>query len=389
MREKRILSLIINLIFPLAGVSTDIYMPSLPAMANYFDVSKSTIQLTLTSYVVAMGIMQLIAGPISDAFGRKPLIIIALLVQLFTVFGVLYVDNIALVILFRFIQGVGAAFMMVPARAVINDVFTGNELKKQFNYSTISFALAPILAPYLGGYLQEYFNWQYNFIFIIGYIIVALLVVIFFFKETVKNVSKLSPKSFMTNYCIILRNGKFIRSALFVSFVMGYFAMFSISGPFVIQVGMKLSPDRYGQIALLMGLAWFLGNTLNRFMMDVSEDKKVEYALWGSLAASVIMLIISLQGISTVIGVVIPTFVMIFLSGLIFPIYISNALAIFEKLSASANGCLFSLTWLSFSCFTIIATFLKASSQLPLSISFSILSLFLILFYYAVVKNKA
>lgn len=385
--QKHITALVINIIFPLAGVSTDIYMPSLPAMAAHFATNKSMVQLTLTAYVVAMGIAQLFAGPISDAFGRKRLMLMSLVLQILATAGVLYAGTINWVIVFRFIQGIGAAFMMVPARAVINDVFTGDELKKQFNYSTISFALAPIVAPYIGGYLQEHYNWQANFIFMFIYSLLTLLLVITCYRETLQSFSQLTVRQFVTNYGVILKNKNFVVSSIFVSLVMGFFALFSVSGPFIIQISMKYSPENYGEVALLMGFAWFMGNIINRLMMDMNESKKVVYALYGILISALIMGVFSLYGAFNITIVTVPTFIMILLSGLIFPIYISNSLALFTTLSGSANGCLFSMTWLSFSLFTLLATQLKATSAVPLALTYVTLGIILLSFYY-VFLNK-
>ena len=165
-KQKLYFAILVNIIVPLAGISTDIYLPSLPAISTHFNVTKTFVQLTVASYVIAVGLAQLLAGPISDAYGRKNLLLIAIFTQLLAVLAIIFSPSIDWMILFRFVQGLGAAFMLVPARAILNDVFHGSELKKQFNYCTISFALGPTIAPFLGGYLQHYFGCQANFIFI-------------------------------------------------------------------------------------------------------------------------------------------------------------------------------------------------------------------------------
>ena len=157
--NKTYLAVLINIIIPLAGMSTDIYLPSLPAMCSHFHVAKALVQLTVTTYVLGVGIAQLIAGPISDANGRKKLLVFALLIQLIAILLIVLTPSIHWMIVFRFLQGIGAGLMVVPARAIINDIFSGTELKKQFNTLTISFAMAPIIAPFIGGYVQHYFGW--------------------------------------------------------------------------------------------------------------------------------------------------------------------------------------------------------------------------------------
>ena len=166
--KPRLITFLANFFVPLAGISTDIYLPSLPAMAHHFLVSKAFVQITVTTYGVGMGLMQFIAGPVSDALGRKKLFIGALLTQIIAILVILNAQSIILIIVMRLFQGVGAAFLIVPARAILNDCFSGEQLKKQFNYITISFAMGPILGPFIGSYLQQYFDWHACFIFFTG-----------------------------------------------------------------------------------------------------------------------------------------------------------------------------------------------------------------------------
>ena len=148
--QKTRYAILANLLVPLAGMSTDIYLPSLPHMARAFSIDNSLVQLTITSFVTAMGFAQYLAGPVSDAIGRKSMIIISLVIQFISVITIIHVPSMPLIIAMRAVQGIACAFMIVPARALLNDNFEGNELKKKFNYLTISFALAPIIAPFIG-----------------------------------------------------------------------------------------------------------------------------------------------------------------------------------------------------------------------------------------------
>jgi len=383
-KQKLYLAIMVNFMLPLEGMSTDIYLPSLPAINVYFNIDQALAQLTVTAYVTAMGISQLIAGPISDAYGRRPLLFFSVTTQLIAVLGILFSSTIYEMIFFRFLQGAGAAFMMVPARAIINDVFQGHELKKQFNYCTISFALGPIVAPFVGGYLQQYFGWQANFIFILVYISLVILLLLFMYKETQVNKRHFSLHHLWKNYHIILSNQRFLTCALFVGMAWGYGTLFNITGPFIVQNSLHYSAITYGHVALLMGLAYFLGNTSNRILFRYDEDLKTQLALWISFLTVITMLICTQAGILNLLTLIIPTFIIMFLSGFIFPIYVGECLIIFSDLAASANACLFSLIWLMFSGFTLIAILLKAQSLVPLAIAYSTVSIVSILFYYFV-----
>jgi len=387
-RQKIYFSLIINIIFPLAGVSTDIYLPSLPAMSDHFQTTKAMLQLTVTSFLMAIAIGQFIAGPISDAYGRKKPLILSIIMQFLATVPILIMPSVLGVIVCRFLQGLSAAFMMVPARAIINDVFTGEALKRQFNYSTISFALAPILAPYIGGYFQQYFGWESNFIFIICYQIIIFGLLIFGFKETLIQTKYLSVQHFTQSYKKIFSNNHFIICVSLLSVLMGYFSLFSILGPFLIQVTLNKDPLFYGKVALFMGLAWFLGNVFNRILFRYGEHGRTVFSMILMLVASMFLVYWSVTQSFTVIGFSVPTFILIFASGFIFPIYIGEALMIFPPdIAATANGCLFSMTWLGFGIYTLIGAVLNASTPLPISLVFFAISLLCILLYYALCMN--
>jgi len=385
--QKLILMILVNITIPLAGMSTDIYLPSLPAISAHFNITKALVQLTVPSYVIAMGLSQLVAGPLSDAYGRKKLLLMAIFTQLFAVSAILLSPSIYWLICFRFIQGLGAAFMVVPARAIINDVFDGHELKKQFNYLMISFALGPIIAPFLGGYLQHYFGWQANFIFILVYIILIALLLLFVYRETLVNTKPFSMDHLWKNYHKILSNRYFLVCSLFVAMAWGYGAIFNVTAPFLIQTTLHHSAITYGHIALSMGFAWFLGNTMNRILFRYDTKTKTKTALWLTLVTTLIMFSLTQLGFFNITALALPTFVMILLSGFIFPQYIGECMVIFTDLAASANACLFSFIWIIFGGFTIIATFLKVHSLFPLSVTYIGVSVMSLLFYYGLVTT--
>lgn len=363
-------SLLSNLLIPLGGLSTDIYLPSLPAMSTHFAVSRPMIQLTITFYVLAMGLGQLVVGPISDALGRRRLILGALTAQVVAIIGILLTNAISMIFFLRFIQGLAMAFMMVPARAIINDVFTGVELRKQFAYITISFAIGPIIAPYLGGYLQYYCGWQANFYGLLLYSVLVFVMVVFTLPETIAELKPFQTRKVITTYHHILQHREFVSTSVFAGMVMVYSTLFSIIGPFIIQTMLNHTSIVYGRMALLIGLAWLLGNMLNRLLINIDYELKIQLGLLSTLITIVVMLVLSLDGQITLIRFIAPTFIMVLLSGFLFGITVSEGLSMFAKVAASANACLFSIVWLIFFIITVFATFLHTYTLVPIAMTF-------------------
>lgn len=388
-RQKIFFAILVNIMAPLGGMSTDIYLPSLPALAVHFHSTKALAQLTVTAFVVSMAVMQLVAGPISDAIGRKKLLVMAMIVQLFAIGMIVISPNIYWMMGFRLLQGIGVAFMMVPMRAVLNDVFEGIELKKMFNVSTISFALGPIIAPFIGGYMQHYFGWQASFGFLFVYGSVMLLLVVCLYRETILQKCTFSMHHLWKNYHTILQSKRFVFSAILTGSMMGFFTLFTLTAPFLVQVVMRYSAITYGHMGLLLGIAWFMGNMTNRVLFHLNDDRKTQVGL--GLIALVALTMVVLVHIFPIglLVLVAPTFCMVWLSGMIFPIFVSECLSMFSKMAASGNACLFGVVWLVFAMFTLLAVVLKVNTLMPMAFAYLGVSVFCFILYYGFLFRKA
>lgn len=189
--------LMIPLELPL-GLALDLYLPSLPAMTSAFNTGGQMIQLTLTLFMYCFGFGQLIAGPITDRFGRLLVLKISLL--LFTLGSLIctYSGTLDLLLLGRILQGFGACGTQVVAFALVRDNFDGKEAT--FIYTTLKGAMtiAPIGAPILGAYLQVAYGWKASFALLSAYGIFMLFLYQFALKENYRP-SDLASSSFFGN----------------------------------------------------------------------------------------------------------------------------------------------------------------------------------------------
>lgn len=384
MARMRCFALLVNAIVPLGGMNTDIYLPSLPAMSHYFGADKTIVQLTVAAYVFGMGLGQLLAGPVSDAVGRKKQLLVALLFQIFAVIAILFCRDIEWVIGWRVVQGVGAAFMMVPARAVVNDCFSGDALKKQFNYLTISFAMGPIVAPFIGGYLQHYFGWQANFYFVGIYAVCMLVLVLLLLPETIAKKTPFAPGHLVRNYRVILSSPLFVVGSILAGMAFSYSVLFSVAGPFMVQIALHRSAVFYGHIALLMGVAWFAGNMLNRFLFNMVLSVRARIALLLMFLITAIMTLMGVLGVFSLWSLVLPIFFMVMLGAILFSAFLAEVLHLFPKMAASTNAASFSIVWLCFGVYSVVATFLKASSLLPIALVYLVITVLAIVLYFFV-----
>lgn len=151
--------IVIFLLVPLGPLAIDIFLPSMPQMVDYFKSSDTNIQLTISLYVLALGLAQLIAGPVSDKYGRKISIIIGLILYGFASLAITFTQAIFYLYLFRVIQGLGAAFTMVSAMAWIRDHYDGIAAAKWLSYMGGVTSAIPTIAPVMGSLLAVYWGW--------------------------------------------------------------------------------------------------------------------------------------------------------------------------------------------------------------------------------------
>ncbi len=173
------------------------------------------------------------------------------------VISVPWCHNINQLLFLRFIQGTSIALTIVPIRAVLLDLFTGRELYKMMNYMSITWSIGPIIAPAIGGYLQYYLGWKANFYFLASYSIILLMLILKFMPETAAHYHSFRLKPILENYRTILSCLKFDYGLLSNGILYSLIILFSVVGPFLIQVELKYSSIHFGYISLLLGTAWF------------------------------------------------------------------------------------------------------------------------------------
>lgn len=166
-------------LLPISGFATDVYIPSLPAMARQLHVSNAAVQLSIVVFMVSSGLTQVFVGSLLDSFGRFRIGFSALLVFTLASFTIALSHNIYLIYVMRALQGIAVAFIVVGKRAYFMDIFSGDKLKHYTSLFSIIWATAPILAPFIGGYLQTSFGWQSNFYFLGGLTLVIMILELF------------------------------------------------------------------------------------------------------------------------------------------------------------------------------------------------------------------
>jgi len=329
----------------LAPFSIDAYIPASVDIAISLQTSENLVQLSIAIFLLGFSMGPLIFGPLSDAFGRRKLIYLSLL--MFSLFSLLccFSFNIYLLILFRFFQAVSGSVSTVCGRAAIADLLSGNELAKKYSLLGLILTIAPILAPIIGSWINEIFGWRYIFIFMTAFGLFFVSISFIFIPETLEYDKriKFSFKGVLSNYLLILKNKTAIFYILFLSSSSAVFFAFLTASPFLYIQKFNLTPIEYSYIFGAGAMIAALSNIINIKLTSWIGYKGV---IWWVCYLILVNAIVLLLG-----GIGYFDRWSIYLSGLLFMglFHIANATSLtglmdqFEKGKGSANALAISL----------------------------------------------
>lgn len=256
----------------------NVMAPALPGMARAFNVDYATIQLTLTFYLVAVAIAQFFGGPLSDRFGRRPVIIGSLALFTLGAFAASFANSVGALIAARVLQACGAGTAFALARAVIRDTSGRDESASRIGYVTMVMVVVPMIAPLCGGMLDERFGWRS--IFLVGTVFGAA--VLFFVSlrlpetHTHRGIAGGSLRHVFAAFPALITDRGFLGYAGALAFCSASFFGFLAAAPYVVVNTMGQSPDVYGAYFVLSALGYMIGNFVSgRFGRRIGTDRMV------------------------------------------------------------------------------------------------------------------
>jgi len=364
-RKRAFFSMLIML--PLAGAAIDIYIPSLPAMENAFSASRFAIQSTLLVFMAFYGIGQIIAGPLTDTFGRRLPALLSTSIFVLASIGIALAPPLWVVIMLRAVQGLFAATSAVGARAIVADCYEGADRAKAANWMTIAWATGPVLSPALGGYLQAWFGWTASFWFLAGWGAIVVLVVMLVLPETrVKSPDRRFIKAFGI-YRKMLADRVYVLTAVGMACLISVMYGFEVLAPFYVQNDLGHNPIFYGHMQFVLGSMWLAGNFFNRIISPhVKAINIITMAAGISMLISVLMIFLDLSGVFSVLALVIPAGIIYFLMSMIMPSGYSKCLGRFQDSGGSANALVSGLFIIVSAVFSAVASLLHSATAWPM-----------------------
>jgi Bcr/CflA subfamily drug resistance transporter len=321
--------------------ATDMFLPSLPSLTEYFGATEEDIQLAMPIYLTGAVMLSPFLGILSDHHGSKPILLLGIGVFLIGTLLCMYSTSLSFFLTARFIQGAGSIVSPVVGWALIQDLYPGDEGAKALSLFGSVAAISPIIAPGLGGYIHTFFGWQGNFIaiFLIGAITFFMFTMIRFDKKNNRGNEKLSVIKTFKTYKTILKNKTFL---LYISFYclvsVGEWTYLTVI-PFYYENTLNLTPDVFGVYISSSAFFIVMGTLITPVLLNWIQFEKTLYiGIIFTLIGSGALLLISFLFPHSALFIIF--FAGVYLCGksVIWAPTTSRALQEFDEMRASASA---------------------------------------------------
>ena len=361
-KNKAVPSLFILVLMISVGPFGDtLYTPSLPAIASSLNAYYNSVQLTITSYLAGYALSQLAYGPISDRYGRKPVMIFG--ASLFVVGSLVCIlsFDITLLIFGRFVQGLGACCGAVISSAAVRDAFSESRQGKVFAKMNLAFAIAPGLGPIIGSFIADNFSWHINFVILFSLSLLLLILVITSFPETLdqKNHHAIYPKKVLINYFSLFKAPGYFIYLCMLGLSLGMVYSCLIEAPALVIDVMHLGPDWFLVIAFGIVVAFMVGSAICNYLCGKINNDLI--LIWGMLIMFIgsIFFLLLTYFFPIQLWVLLAPVIVIFIGiAFIIPVATMKALSPFENIIGSASAMVGFFQMGSASLITAVVTFI-------------------------------
>lgn len=261
--------LILAALLGIQPLTTDLYLPALPALTEGFGARMSQAQLTLTGLLLAFGLSQLIWGPLSDRFGRRPVLLLGLGAYVVAAIGSALALTMDLLIFWRILQGAAMGAGVMGARAIIRDLYTPQEAARVMSKALSGLGVVACLSAPVGGLLSDWFNWRVALMTLAVFGAVSLGLVAWRFEESLRmrNPRALEPRTLARTWIEILRSPTFIAYSALSSASYGGLFTFLAASSFVLIKISGFSTTQYGMLMFLASFSYLTGTFLCRRLL--------------------------------------------------------------------------------------------------------------------------
>jgi DHA1 family bicyclomycin/chloramphenicol resistance-like MFS transporter len=333
--------LVLSLLLGIQPVTTDLYLPALPALTDGFGAPMAQAQLTLSALLLAFGVSQLFWGPLSDRFGRRPILLWGLAAYVVAAIGSALAPSMALLIIWRIVQGAAMGAGVMCARAIVRDLYTPVAGARAMSRGLTGLGVIACLSAPLGGLLSDIFNWRAALLALAVFGAVSLAVIVLRFEETLglKNPRALEPRTLIRTWWTIVRNPTFVAFSLLSTASYGGLFTFLASSSFVFIGVLGLSKTQYGLVMFSMSLVYILGTfACRRLLPRFGVRRSVAMAAVLTLAGGLLTAALAWAGVRSVWAILLPFYLFILAHGVHQPCSQSGAVGPFPGAAGAASA---------------------------------------------------
>jgi len=332
---------LLALLTALGPLAMDLYLPSLPAIETALGAPAAQVQLTISVYLIGFAVGQIAYGPVSDRFGRKPVLGAALTIFCAGTLMCSAAPTIGALIAARALQGAGAAGVIVLARAVVRDLYEGPRAGRELSLMGAIMGVAPIVAPVIGGFTQTTFGWRFGFILIFVAGLAAIAVMWRLLPETARRTKVVGHPvvALVRSYAIVAKSGNFLAHlGIATTSYAGLFAYISGSS-FVLQGLYGLSPLAFGLFYGVTSLGFIAGTLTGAKLVGRRGFDRTIGLGSGALAGGGLLLTVAVGlAPSWIVALAAPMMVYLAGLGLVLPLSIAAALQPFPERAGAASS---------------------------------------------------
>ncbi len=382
-KSKLLPSLIVGSGFVLTQLSMLLYLPAMPHLTSVFRVSNEKIKLTLSIALVGYALGQLLWGTISDHFGRRRIILIALILYLLAAVNAAFSHSYLEFGIALFILGFTAATFTSIGNAIMYDIYGHQKAALAIAYVGVAMAISPTIAPALGSHLLVGLGWRSIYFFLVCYAAVLFVGMLFFVPET-RSPEHKPEKNILKLYLHMLKNSRYLAFLIALGVMFGCLFAYFNTAAFIYIKFLNVSVTTFGWLMLVSSFSYIVGTVLvSQFIQKIGPHKIVLTGIIIALFGSIILLGLSLLHVRNIPLILVSLIILILGLGLVIPASKAGAMTTFTSHSGSAASLMKFTQIVIAVLFTLIAAELPSStSMIPLAILITFGALLALMLFY-------
>lgn len=387
-----LLIILISALVILGPFTNNIAVPSMPSMAADLQVSFGDAQMVLSIFMVGFAAGQLVVGPMSDKYGRKPVLTVSLFIFVIAGVASAFAPDLYSLLAARLVQAIGASATMSVGRAMVRDCFESDRIAQVYAYVGTALAIGPVVGPIFGGIIEVAGGWRAVLWFVAAVGIVMLLVVRFVLRETNThlNPDAMQPRRLLANYTYLLTNRHYMGYVLCNAICYGGIFAFTSCSSYILIELLKVTPDVFGALYAVTVSAYGVGALVaSQITRRVGLNGMI---VLGGLIMTVsgeVLTLLPMLGYFTIWTVILPFAGFAFGTGFVFPSGQAGGISPFPKMAGAASSMLSCLQMSTAAVLGAVAARFLDGSMMPMAWTIFFMGPALLLSFYILVLRPA